>query len=302
MSSFGNVRMGLDDDSPYAVFDQGNSAIDTNLENDEEFNRALTSHGRAKFGKTSSSTNRPPTTAFRPQNEVNRPITAVTGANYKKPTSAMKFKSIDSIAELNDEQQEEEKIKEAERKVSKLVDESIIAFSKGETGEALEKAKLAGRNERAVSKQRENSGLGETQNMDLTYSVLFNLAVQYELNELYTEALNYYQVIVKNKMFSQVGRIRVNMGNIHFRLREYQKAVKQYRMALDQVPNHFRTMRIRIMGNIGACFIKMGLFNDAVTSYEHIMNEHPNFKPGFNLVLCYYARSMLISDFKSTII
>jgi len=69
-------------------------------------------------------------------------------------------------------------------------------------------------------------------------------------------------------MFSQVGRIRVNMGNIHFKLREYQKAVKQYRMALDQVPNHFRTMRIRIMGNIGACFIKMGLFHDAVTSYE----------------------------------
>jgi intraflagellar transport protein 88 len=76
--------------------------------------------------------------------------------------------------------------------------------------------------------------------MDLTYSVLFNLAVQYELNELYTEAMNYYQVIVKNKMFQQVGRIRVNMGNIHFKLREYTKAVKQYRMALDQVPNHFR--------------------------------------------------------------
>ena len=57
----------------------------------------------------------------------------------------------------------------------------------GETSEALEKAKLAGRNERAVSKQRENGGLAEAQNMDLTYSVLFNLAVQYELNELYTE-------------------------------------------------------------------------------------------------------------------
>lgn len=105
MSSFGNVRMGFED-SPYSVFDEGNSAIDTNLENDEEFNRALTSHGRAKFGNSFSSTNRPPTTAFRPQNEVNRPITAVTGANYKKPTSASKFKSIDSIAELNDEQQE----------------------------------------------------------------------------------------------------------------------------------------------------------------------------------------------------
>ena len=53
--------------------------------------------------------------------------------------------------------------------------------------------------------------------------------------------------------------------------------------------SHFRSMRIRIMGNIGACFIKLRQFNDAVSSYEHIMNEHPDFKPGFNLVLCYYA-------------
>ena len=60
-------------------------------------------------------------------------------------------------------------------------------------------------------------------------------------------------------------------------------------MALDQVPNHFQTMRIRIMANIGACFIKLGQFEDAITSYEHIMNEHADFKPGFNLILCYYA-------------
>ena len=81
-------------------------------------------------------------------------------------------------------------------------------------------------------------------------------------------------------------------------------------MALDQVPNHFQTMRIRIMANIGACFIKLNQFEDAVTSYEvssqanltwgftipgfnrfikHIMNEHADFKPGFNLILCYYA-------------
>ena len=44
-----------------------------------------------------------PPIAFRPQNEVNRPITAVTGANYKKPRSAMKLKSIDSIAGGNSE-------------------------------------------------------------------------------------------------------------------------------------------------------------------------------------------------------
>lgn len=43
------------------------------------------------------------------------------------------------------------------------------------------------------------------------------------------------------------------------------------------------------MANIGACFIKLGQFEDAITSYEHIMNEHADFKPGFNLILCYYA-------------
>ena len=62
--------------------------------------------------------------------------------------------------------------------------------------------------------------------MDLTYQVLFNLAVQEETNELYAEALNHYQIIVKNKLFQQVGKIRVNMGNIYFKTKEYNKAVK----------------------------------------------------------------------------
>ena len=70
--------------------------------------------------------------------------------------------------------------------------------------------------------------------MDLTYQVLFNLAVQYEINELYSEALNHYQIIVKNKLFQQVGKIRVNMGNIHFKKQEYTKAVKVSML------NHFR--------------------------------------------------------------
>ncbi len=37
--------------------------------------------------------------------------------------------------------------------------------------------------------------------------VLFNLANQYAANEMYAEALNTYQVIVKNKMFSNAGMI-----------------------------------------------------------------------------------------------
>ena len=36
--------------------------------------------------------------------------------------------------------------------------------------------------------------------------VLFNLANQYAANEMFAEALNTYQVIVKNRMFSNAGQ------------------------------------------------------------------------------------------------
>jgi intraflagellar transport protein 88 len=43
------------------------------------------------------------------------------------------------------------------------------------------------------------------------------------------------------------------------------------------------------MQNIGIVFVKMGQYNDAITSFEHIMQEAPTFKTGFNLMLCYFA-------------
>lgn len=278
----------FDEGDKYGDFDNDVTGIDANIEDDEEFNRALaTSHGRSTFSNSVGIGGKPPTTAFRPTT-TNRPPTAVIPANFNKP-GLSKIRAKDPIEDVPEEVREEERLKDMERKVLKLVDDSIVTYSKGDYTNALDKAKSAGRQERSLSKLRENAGLAEAQNMDVTYQVLFNMAVQYEMNELYSEALSHYQIIVKNKMFQQVGKIRVNMGNIYFKMKEYNKAVKQYRMALDQVPNHFQTMRIRIMANIGACFTKLNQFEDAITSYEHIMNEHPDFKPGFNLILCYYA-------------
>ena len=43
------------------------------------------------------------------------------------------------------------------------------------------------------------------------------------------------------------------------------------------------------MQNIGIAFVKMGQYNDAITSFEHILTEEPNFVTGFNLILCYFA-------------
>ncbi|CAI9544427.1 unnamed protein product [Staurois parvus] len=106
---------------------------------------------------------------------------------------------------------------------------------------------------------------------------------------MYTEALNTYQVIVKNKMFSQAGRLKVNMANIYLKQKNYSKAIKYYRMALDQIPGAHKEMRIKIMQNIGVSFIKTGQYTDAITSFEHIMSESPNLNAGYNLILCYFA-------------
>ena len=84
-------------------------------------------------------------------------------------------------------------------------------------------------------------------------------------------------MITKNRMFNNAGRLRVNMGNIYFKLGQYAKAIKFYRMALDQVncnrsakyggkfksihsqvANTHKSMRVKIMHNIGILFVRMG--------------------------------------------
>ena len=56
-----------------------------------------------------------------------------------------------------------------------------------------------------------------------------------------------------------------------------------------QVPNTHKTLRIKIMHNIGILFVKMGQYSDACSSFEWIMSEQGDFKTGLHLVLCYYA-------------
>lgn len=65
-----------------------------------------------------------------------------------------------------------------------------------------------------------------------------HLAATYHQNDMHDEALQAYQLIVRNKLqFPQGGWLRVNMGNIYYQQQKYSQAIKMYRMALDQVPN-----------------------------------------------------------------
>nr|XP_002129474.1 intraflagellar transport protein 88 homolog [Ciona intestinalis] len=326
MSGLANVRLASEDgnDDLYGGFNDYNPIFDTkNLGEDEGFVQAVkTSHGRRPpmtalrgaggFAKPpmgtaaglranlASSVGRVPS-----DSDIGaRPMTSVSGAGFSSAPKRGVFggsafdplnqatRGIAGVAQPLDgleEETAEMKIKAMERAIGELIEESAIANNKGDFLTAKQKAIDAGKKERQLVRHREQAGLSEGISLELTFSVLFNLACQYEANEMYPEAINTYNVIVKNKMFSNSGRIKVNIGNIYFKQGQLAKAIKYYRMALDQVQTSHKETRIRIMQNIGAVFVKMGQYNDAVTSYEHIMSEKPDFQSGLNLILCYFA-------------
>ena len=51
------------------------------------------------------------------------------------------------------------------------------------------------------------------------------------------EALSIYQTIVRDAEYQMAGRLRVNIGNIYYKRKQWTEAIKHYRMALDQLPS-----------------------------------------------------------------
>ncbi|KAI9557616.1 hypothetical protein GHT06_017444 [Daphnia sinensis] len=211
---------------------------------------------------------------------VARPLTAIRGAGYTSSRITTANQTYDPFnqsgrvttpfAEPKTVDPPEKQMKMLENSIHRIVEESILANSKEEFRVALDKAKEAVNKEKSLLRQKEQSGMGESNN-DLAFMVSFNLANQYVANGLFSEAMSSYQQLIKNRTFANIGRLRLNIANLHFRLGQYALALKQYRMALDQDEN---------MQNIGLLFIKMGQYNDACTSFEFVMQEKPDFKTG----------------------
>ncbi|XP_061923411.1 intraflagellar transport protein 88 homolog [Entelurus aequoreus] len=313
-----NVHLAAEVDDLYSGYNDYNPTFDTEeLDNDAAFQEAVrTSHGRrppmtAKLPGTATG-GRPLASSFGNRmsmaSSMGRPITGAVLDGAARPMSAVRAAGFTSsrargstldplgqskgpapALEEKKEDLHEEKVKILEKKVNDLITESCMAQSVGNSQLALEKAKEAERKERALVRQREQSGSAEQINIELTYAILLNLANQYENNEMYPEALSSYQLIVKNKMFANAGRLRVNMANIFVKQKNYPKAIKFYRMALDHISDDYKEMRIKIMQNIGTVFVLLGQYSDAITSFEHIMSKSPNIRTGYNLILCYYA-------------
>jgi len=142
-----------------------------------------------------------------------RPMTSVSGAGFKSTSNNRNFDPLNqnsrgspvSLAEKADNSAED-LAKEMEKQVHRLIEESAIGSATHAFTLALEKAKEAGKKERALCKHRETSGLSDAINFDLTYAVWFNLANVYQQNGMMEEALNTYTIVVKNKQYPQSGR------------------------------------------------------------------------------------------------
>ena len=63
-----------------------------------------------------------------------------------------------------------------------MVEECVTHNLKKEFRDSLEKAKEACVKEKTLRKSKEQANLTESINIELTYSVMFNLAVQYQNN------------------------------------------------------------------------------------------------------------------------
>ncbi len=229
-----------------------------------------------------------------------RPMTSVSGAGFQSSAGKDQNRGSFDPLQMNkggtqplaekSENSPEDKAKELEKSVHRLIEASAEALANKDVRGALEKAKEAGKAERNLCKFRESKNLSDHINLELTYAICFNLANAYYHNKMYEEALQTYNLIVKNKSYPQSGRLRVNMGNIYFDQKKYPQAIKMYRMALDQIPATGKELRFRVLRNIGNAFVKMGQFQDAIESLEMVMAGSPNMQTAFNLLLCLYAR------------
>lgn len=226
-------------------------------------------------------------------NTAGRPMTSNRGVGFNAQTALYDQgrMQLGPAAPLKkrSENSPEEQCMENERVINRLIEESALLAAQKNYSEALDKAKEAGKKERQLCKQREDLNFLDQMNVELTFAVQFNLAVQYEHHELYTEALNAYNLIVQNSQILPATRLRVNIGNIYLAQKKFLLAIKMYRRALDETPTSDKDMRFKLYRNIGNAFVKMGQYNDAVNSYEAILEGTGDPAVGFNLVLCYYA-------------
>lgn len=208
----------------------------------------------------------------------------------------------------------DERCREMEAKVHLLLEESARLGVAGDAQGALERARACVKEEKRLTKARDQAGLHEQQNPDLAFAASLNLANRLFRAGARAEALETYKEISKtsargdgatNAFPKHAARVRVNAGNVHYASGEFPAAIKQYRMALDRVSAADKETRAKITRNIACAFARMGQYTDAASTFEDVADlnaaaaatssvdgekrKSPDVVTLFNLVVCHYA-------------
>jgi len=189
----------------------------------------------------------------------------------------------------------EQIIKELEKNIQKVWDESIILKNKKEFQNAKEKGTMA------IEIFHEYKSKNQDYiNIDLEFGLKLNLALINHQMDALEDAKVLYQDILKLENYyspvTQHHKIRINLGNILYQQGEYKPAITEYKKAKDKISKENKELRANIMKNIGMTHIKMGNYGEAIEEYSESLKSNPDIRTAMNLLLCHLA----IGDIENT--
>jgi intraflagellar transport protein 88 len=177
---------------------------------------------------------------------------------------------------------------EKELEINSLIEESSIQLTAGDLRRALELAKEAGKKERLYLSYIQSKSLVHDDAVHLTFATWFHLALVYERNEMYQEAIQAYTYLVKQKKFlAYTGVVRVQLGNILCNQRSYDDAIQMYQMAADIFSRDNQETSRKISAKIGHIYALQGKVVEAIHHYQNAARSPQDLTSTFNLLVCH---------------
>ena len=175
-------------------------------------------------------------------------------------------------------------IKEFEKNIQKLSDESILLKCRGNFRGAKEKALSAYKKMNDFKLQNVDYF-----NAEMEFGLQLNIALIYEGLKMYEDARQMYLEIVQKENYYTPGimkdKIRINLGNLYYKQGDYQNAIKEWKKAVDKISKDNKEMRGLVLRNIANANIKLGSYEDAIDNYTESVKHKEDMKTCKNLLL-----------------